>query len=181
MELAGHKPFRWSLEPISGGVRIVIPREWSWPKFLFIPVWIGFWGFGLGEVARSFWLKPVSQWDVVGFIFMSIWTAGWICGGIAVFFVWLWNFGGCETIEIDSTLLNRSRKIFGVGISKSYELSRITNVRFLPAERKGKSRIPAGIGFEYSTKTKRVAQGLGEVEIRELIEKIKQQYPQLSH
>jgi hypothetical protein len=139
------------------GVRISFPpkRDWS---ILFLVVWLAFWTFS----GMHSWRTRINHFD--------LFTAVWLFGELWASYVVLDSVGGSEIILVNSETLTRTRKIFGLGLSRTYQVREMGNLRF----QRGLSRQPSRIAFDYGARTISFGAYTGEAEACELINKIRQ-------
>jgi hypothetical protein len=112
-----------------GGFRITIPVTPKWFLRLFLPVWLC--GWLAGEVVVSMALvsgKPQG----FAVIFLLFWLCGWTAGGMLAILSLAWNWAGREVVIIADGWMAIRREITGFGRSKSFEVSRMRNLRFSP-------------------------------------------------
>jgi hypothetical protein len=66
---------------------------------------------------------------------------------IPFMYLWLWNIGGKEVLEFTANTLVWKRVLFGISRTHTFSMTKIRNPRFEGSRRRGKSRVPSGIGF----------------------------------
>ena len=161
---------RSQLEDAPEGLRIIIPARREW-ELLWGTIWLGVlvytgndflfgpqekeWHFSLNF--PSFWFFSISAWIVFSHISN-----------------WLWVLGGKEIIEITSGTLTTRRDYFGIGFTHRFPLKDVHDLQYVPSEKKGRARIPEGIGFNYRGKLRRFGDGLQEAEVSQLLRTLQQ-------
>ena len=132
------------------GVFVVITP----PRFsIYLRVFIVFWTAGW---IRGVWLQSPRDWNswlaVIGFAVVTILFA----------YSWIWNARGREELDFSATALTYRRLLFGFSRVRHFQMSKITNSRFVPSRRRGiGSATPSGLGFSYENKIFRIGDHLG--------------------
>jgi hypothetical protein len=109
-----------------------------------------------------------------------VWLLFWTFGGAAAFLTLLWNLAGREIITLSSITLTERTEIFGLGRSRSYQISEIKSLRAssdasFGFHRAGRGALPFGAGtigslaFDYGARTIRMAPSLDEAEAKMLV------------
>ncbi|MBB2486188.1 hypothetical protein H5407_13275 [Mitsuaria sp. WAJ17] len=89
----------------------------------------------------------------------------------------LWQFAGRETLAVNATPLTHRIEIFGLGLTRHYAAAEVKALR--PSPEGGATQYQAwlppfmgpargALAFDFGSRTIRLAQGLDEVEAREL-------------
>jgi hypothetical protein len=128
----------------SGGVRVVItPPRWS----IYLRAFLVFWTAGWMTLA---WLHPPRDWNarfaVAGFAIVTILFA----------YQWVWNLRGREVLEFASDSLTHRRLLFGFSRVENFQMSKITDPRFVGSRRRAMGGTPSGLGFSYENKSIRI-------------------------
>lgn len=153
------------------GPRIVIPPVRPWPLVLFLLVWLSGWGFGEYAAGRT-----LLHWG--GFLplqlFILVWLAGWtVAGGLSLLLL-LFLVGGRQVVSVAQGNLIVRGDIFGLGITREYDLREVENLRVqgttpdAPGTSPGRAvtiRI-ACVAFDYRGKTRRIGGGLPAEELQ---------------
>jgi hypothetical protein len=113
-----------------GGFRIVIPVTPKWWFRLFLPAWLCFW-----LVIPLMTLKSIvarepklaSPWFYT--LFLALWTHGGLLAALSI----AWNWFGREVVVIDEGWMETRHHLFGFSRSRSFELSRIRGLRYVPS------------------------------------------------
>jgi hypothetical protein len=152
---------RATISDEADGLHISFPprREWA---VLFLVVWLAFWTYAGMKAARVL----IYRLDSTSILWMIAWAFGELWASFSI----LDNFGGTEDILLNSEALKRSRKIFGLGWTRTYLIRKIGNLRF----QRGLSRQPSRISFDYGARTISFGAYIEEAEACELINKIRQ-------
>jgi hypothetical protein len=150
------------------GLRISIPGKWTW-ALVFPAFWLC--GWTVGGLAAAFSLFRHFS------VFVSFWLVGWAVGEIVVGYIVLYAIAGREIILVRADTLACRRQIFGIGVTRSYRVAEMRNLRFQPDASSGKTRIPSRIAFDYQGKVGAFAAGLDEPEATDVINRIQQRCP----
>jgi hypothetical protein len=136
---------------------ISIPAQREW-VVLFLVFWLVFWTFaGLHS-----WRTRINH--------LSLFMAVWLIAELSASYLILYTLGGSETILANSETLRRTKKIFGLGWSKTYPVRELRNLRF----QRGSGRRPSRIAFDHGAWTIWFATGIDEAEACELMNRIRQ-------
>jgi len=147
------------------GLRISIPGKWSW-ALLFPAAWLCAWT--LGGIAAG-----ASLFHHFSF-FILFWMFGWALGETVVGYNVLYAIAGREIILVSADTLTCRKQIFGLGVTKSYPVAGMRNLRFQADASSGKTRIPSRIAFDYGDKVYGFGAGLAESDAFEVISRIQQ-------
>jgi hypothetical protein len=175
---------RFHVEPISDGLRAVIPARRNWFVMLFLMAWLGGWFFGEVSVAGQL-LKPG---DKTPSAFLAFWLAGWTLGGAFAASAVIWQLAGREVITINSATFVHRAEAFGLGWSRSYRTSDVKNFRSteyaLSPFTNQRAWFPpvtgSGFGpvaFDYGARTIRMAPSLEEAEAKMLVRELSSKLP----
>ena len=109
------------IEQNGTGLRITIPAK---PQ-VFVTLFLAFWliGWAVGEVIVSYQLLSDRPLGGGGSIFMMAWLGAWTVGGAWAASTFLWNIGGNEVIELNSTTLKRRKQIPVFSRSKEFAVA----------------------------------------------------------
>ena len=169
---------RYALEATADGVRVVIPAPRNWLMITFFSAWLLGWFFGergaliqlFGQPSGGMTLKHVQPG------FLLLWLVMWTAGGTAVVTTLLWQLAGREVITANSLSLTRRIEAFGFGITRSYTLSDIRDLRVYPRYTRQRAILPwaggdgsGSIAFDYGARTIRFAPGIDEAEAKMLV------------
>ena len=172
---------RARLRQTAAGLRIVIPAQWGWFRFLETPLLAVFVAWMLHESRQ-----PIALW-IIGFVLFVLGTGG----------RWLWSLLGREIVTINKVAL-KVRHDFGFfGWQRNYFLNRVWGMSFLRlatvsevkngtdkphvgfvrfdcADRASRFQrwlsVAAGLmRIFYDPESPRFGRGLGEAEVQELI------------
>jgi len=144
------------------GMRICIPARWEW-AFLFLVLWLCFWTV----------LAFESKHDARRHFTSGMWLF-WAFGELWAIFALLRAMGGREIITINTERLTRRLEVFRFGVTKTYLVSEIRNLRFQPGTGGGRSRLRSRIAFDYGAKTVRFAWDIDGLEAAELLPRMRQ-------
>src|ERR1700723_2114688 len=86
-------------------------------------------------------------------------------GGFAVITIifgcqWVWNTRGREVLDFASDSLTRRRFLFRFSRVEHFQMSKITNPRFVGSRRRAKGSTPCGLGFSYENRSFRIGDHL---------------------
>lgn len=146
---------------------VIVPRRFNALVFAFFPLWTALWvSFAVKDYRRG----PSSLLAVLLF------------GLVTMFFLlaWLWNLAGREELNFTIAGLQHRRVLFGIAGTKVFRMSQIAAPHFVASVRRGKSRIPSGLGFRYRGTQVRIGDNLTQQEAREIVDLITQQFPTLT-
>lgn len=183
------QPFsaRHQTDFVGDRLRIRIPSRKHWFQTPFLMVWLVFWFFGWVAAASSLFMNPFGA-D----LFLMIWLTGWSIGGGFAMTTLLWLLLGEERLDISYDLFCVKRQILGIGLTKSYELLHIKDLRVTshPASSFWNSRrnnnlttvwkMDGPITFDYGAKTIRFGDGVDEAEAKQIVKLIQQYFPKLA-
>jgi hypothetical protein len=156
----------YSSTQTSSGVRFLItpPR---WPMYLRagLIVWTGIWI----SFAR---LHPPQDWN-----------SRLALGGFAVITIsfgcqWVWNMRGREVLDFASDSLIRRRFLFRFSRVEHFQMSKITNPRFVGSRRRAKGSTPSGLGFLYENRSFRIGDHLSGSESKSIAFAVAQAFPE---
>ena len=163
------------------GLEITIPA----PRNVFALVFLGVWlvGWVLGELSAI--ARIASRQDFASEMSLLVWVVFWTIGGAFVACLWLWMLAGKERIILGSSTLCIKREVFGFGVTRTYELSRVRNLR-VSAERGAPQGLEAGlrswgltgglVAFDYGQKVVRFGASVDDAEAWAIVERMKQRY-----
>jgi len=168
---------RYTLESTTGRLQASIPARRNWLIILFLTDWLG--GWVMGEMSAAHEL--LSAGDKTPSAFLMLWLAGWTLGGGYCLMTILWQIAGREILRVDSSALEYRVEIFGIGLSRTYRLTEIKNLRTAYNSRPMTWRAwypPFGgnaygpIAFDYGARTIRLAPSLEEAEAAMLVREL---------
>jgi hypothetical protein len=141
----------------ANGLRISIrpSRDWA---ILFLVFWLAFWTYS----GMHSWRTRIDHF--------SLFLLVWLFGELWVSYVILSTLGGRDIILAGSENLTRTKKIFGLGWSKTYPVGEIRNLRF----QRGWNRRASRIAFEHRARTITFGKYIEEAEACELMRRIRQ-------
>jgi hypothetical protein len=174
----------------SDGVAIRIPAK----RNVFIMIFIGFWlcGWCAGavgaftQILRGTGAGAGPHTPPPGVAILVVWLCFWMLGGVVILFAWLWQFKGCELVTVSPTTLGIRRQIFSFGLTRTYDVSEIRELRVAPLAyspfdfRTGMAFWGFGGGllaFDYGFRTFRFAAGIDEAEARAILKAIVNRLP----
>ncbi len=174
---------RYILEPSADGVRVVIPTRRNWVAIVFLCAWLVGWYLGersalLALLGPSWSGMPAKH---AAPAFLSVWLLLWTCAGVAVVTSILAQLTGREIITANPLSLSRRFEVLGFGITRSYTLSEIRDLRATTDINPHYSRQRAlfswsgagAIAFDYGARTVRFAPGIDEAEAKMLVADLK--------
>jgi hypothetical protein len=169
---------------IGEGVVIEIPERRNWFVFGFLTFWLC--GWAIGEVAVPITIFVSAKKDPTGMAFLAFWWSFWTIGGGAAFYSWLWMWRGREILTVTDSALSIKRDLMGRGRTKVYDVSQARRFRYSPpAYRLDRGAWTpwafgqGGIAFDYGFQTMRFGTGLEEPEVADILERIKQRFPEV--
>lgn len=169
--------------------RVEIPPRRRWALWAWLTVLLGVWAVGEIVPLMSF-LRGAMPSPLV---FLTTWLITWTAAGAIMLYAWAWHLGGREVIEFDDRTLTKKRELFGVGISKRFNVVEIANLRILPQSlpmRDTEERLTAMmaefwglrgaiIAFDHRAKTYRFGFGVDEREAQKIMEALLRAAPTL--
>jgi hypothetical protein len=165
------------------GLELIVPAKRNFFMMVFLLAWLTGWAFGevttIGELLSGNILSGNTKGALT---FLLFWLVGWTLGGGCAVLVFLWMLAGRERIALQPCLLAIRREIFGLGLTRDYDLAHVRNVRvsagaFDPFSWTTGARF-WGIGgglvaFDYGAKTVRVAASIDEPEAAQIVRELK--------
>jgi hypothetical protein len=169
-----------------GGVTVVIPTAKQWGVIIFLCFWLVMWLIGLTFSTGFLGFGGFDGMFPVG-LFMVVWLAGWIFGGVFALRMLYWMLAGQEIITAENGLLTIRYKGLLFAGPKSYELGSVKGLRvfddgissafgflnnraFSDMMAVGKRGV---IRFDYGRKTVKFADGIDEAEGKYIIDELK--------
>jgi hypothetical protein len=131
--------------------------------------------------------------------FLVFWTAGWITlaclqppqdwnsrfalAGFAIVTImfgydWVWNTRGREVLDFASDSLTRRRLLFRFSRVEHFQMSKISNPRFVGSRRRAKGGTPSGLGFSYENKSFRIGDHLSWSESKSIAFAVAEAFPE---
>ncbi len=164
-----------------GRLRITAKVRRNWFIVIFLSGWLGGWAMG-----ETFAIKALASGGTPGgaSAFLVFWLIAWTAGGGAAIYSLLWNLVGREEITLDGRTLTVRLGAAGLGRSREYDLSAITNLRAEPASndllrytRTTPWASSGAIAFDYGAKTHRLGISLDGQDVQTAVEAIKERLP----
>src|ERR1700761_4798606 len=125
---------RYSLEPTSDGVRVVIPAQRRWVAIIFLSAWLVGWFFGersaLLQLLGPAWSSVPAKHVAPGFL--TLWLIMWTIGGVVVATTILRQLAGREILTASPISLSWRFELLGLGFTRNYALSEIRDLRAVP-------------------------------------------------
>jgi len=106
--------------------------------------------------------------------FIFVWLIGWAVGEASAGYMILYALGGRQIVLTNSETLTCRTQIFGMGLTRSYLVRDMRDLRFQPEQGAGKGRRASRIAFDYGAKTVIFGADIGQAEAAELIDRIRQ-------
>lgn len=162
------------------GLEISIPAKKRFFISLFLIFWLG--GWAVGEMSA---INQIMGSESPG-PFIIFWLGGWTLGGLFAFAVLAWSMAGQEVITITPSSLTISRRVFGLGRTKSYDATQIRKMRVSPTNMSMSDPRAAfqhwGIGggpvaFDYGASTVNFGAGIDESEAQTIVDRIRPRVP----
>ena len=153
-----------SSEP--GKVVVVVHRRFSFLLFALVPLWIAGW---LTAVVKTSSGGPELSLMTIFFGLLTL----------PLVYAWLWNLGGKERLEFTSSAFTHTSILFGISRRRVFGMRRINRPHFENSRRRGRSRIPSGIGFSYEGRQFRFGDNLSQRDAKEIVAAVLQQLPEL--
>ena len=156
-------------------LQITIPAKRYWFLVFSLGLWLGGHTVGYINGFRRVGLGYITDLDIQGLLVVL---------GLDLFvlyglYLWFWNMGGKELIIITSEAFFVRREIYGIGITKKFDLNKISDLR--PATRdftliSWKWGMGECIHFSHGSKTYGFGKGLEQAEVHYLIQTITKRY-----
>jgi hypothetical protein len=150
-------PSRSTVSDEVEGLLISIPAKRDW-AILFLVFWLTFWT----VAGTQSWRARINHFS----LFMVVWVFGELWASYSI----LYTLGGKEAILANSETLRITKRIFGLGRSRTYLVREMQNLRF----QRGLNRQPCRIVFDYGARTISFGAYIGEAEACELMSRIRQ-------
>ena len=159
------------------GVELVIPAKRNLFVMLFLLAWLGGWAFG--EFSA---LGQLSSERGAPALFILFWLLAWTVGGAFAVSVFSWMLAGRERITLGPRILGIRREIFGVGLTREYDLAHVRNLRVSAAIHDPFGWTAGarfwGVGgglvtFDYGAKAVRIAAGIDEPEAAQIVQELR--------
>jgi hypothetical protein len=147
----------------AGVLRISIPMKRTWVA-LFVAVWLILWTYGGTDVGR----KLLHRFDPGAFLWMCFWV---VAECFAVYFL-LRTLAGSDTINANAGEFRLRKQVFGIGVTRTYLVSEMRDLRFQPEMGGGRSRRASRIAFNYGAKTISFGEEIEEAEAAQLVSMI---------
>jgi len=156
-------------------IRISSPKNIF--MLLFMPIWLIGWTIG----------GSVVMWQVISgqnkeAWFLIIWLCGWLVGELFVLYAFLWGAFGNEIITAEHYIIKIKRSIFGYGLSKQFDRTKMSNLRasgfFVTMMSWNYSMAYWGltggtVSFDYGNKPERFGINLNEDDANQLVKMMK--------
>ena len=183
MALVAPAPSRVQLQREPGRLRAVVPVRRNWPAILFLGAWLGGWAFGETFAIRQvfFTSTPLTAQG-----FLLFWLAGWTVGGAFAFYTLAWSTVGREEIVVDGRVLAIRQAAGPIGRTRRYDLAQVQELRAASTEqalanRFGRFSYPGmnrgELAFSYGAKTYRLGIGLEGLDVKLLLEALRERIP----
>jgi hypothetical protein len=156
-------------------IRISSPKNIF--MLIFLPIWLTGWTIG-----GAFAIKQVISGESEEVWFLLIWLCGWIVGETFALYAFLWGVFGFEVITVELGSLRIKRSILGYGLSRNYEISKLSNLRasgFFGSMMSWSAGMAywglsgGTIAFDYEGKTRRFGISLNENDSNQLVDALK--------
>ena len=160
-------------------MEIAIPVQKDWFKIFFLTVWMCGWCFGGAYAIRKLWNDDVPHADRA---FLAAWVAFWVVGVGYGAANWLWNVAGIERARFRNDGVVIRREVFGIGLSREYDASRVGKLRLADDFQKGAASLRSGrsygarIAFDYVETTVKFGLRLDRGEAARIILKIQKRF-----
>lgn len=157
-------------------IRISSPKNFF--ILVFVPMWIIMWTIGGVSAVMQF----MASGNKEEALFLLVWLGFWVAAELFALYVFLWAAFGYEMIAVEFGNLKIKRSIFGFGSEKSYQISKIANLRAAGFYMEPMSLefsmaywgLTGGtIAFDYEGKTVRLGIGLEEGDANQLVGELK--------
>jgi hypothetical protein len=157
----------YSLSSEPGKIVVTVHPKFSFSLFAMTPLWVAAW---LAAVLK----KPgfAQPESILAAVFFGVLT-------LTLVYAWLWNLGGKEQLEFTPSVFTSRKNLFGISSDRVFSMRRIDRPHFENSHRRGKSRVPSGIGFSYQGRHFRFGDHLTQREAKEIIAFILAQLPEL--
>lgn len=156
------------------GLEIIIPSKRNIWILMFFSAWLVIWGIGEFDATQQL-LNGQARRNQ---LFLTAWLTIWTGGGCFVLFVCAWMIAGREILSLSPGQLSLRRAVFGLGLTKEYDLLHVRNLRVSPQpidlrSFNGKLQmcgVSGGlIAFDYGSQTVRFALGVDEAEASQIV------------
>lgn len=160
-------------------LEVHIRMKSHWWLLSFLPLWLAGWVVGLFVVLISLLIEQTKETDTP---FLLVWLVFWFFAGALCAYVWVWHAFGKEIVKTEGELLTIKYDIFGWGLTRSFQINGISNLRaigffgnmFSWSYSNAMWGISGGtVAFDYRGKTHRFGIWLEEKESSEIVERLK--------
>lgn len=171
---------RSTITDTAEGMEISIPARKRFFTALFLVFWLGMWAIGemsaINQIAGSDSPEP----------FLIFWLGAWTLGGVFAGAVLAWSLGGREVVTITASSLSIAQRVFGIGRTKSYDVSQVHRLRVSPTTFSMSDPRAAmqfwGIGggliaFDYGASTVNFGVGIDEAEAQTIVDRVRPRIP----
>lgn len=165
------KVMAYSVSRSEGVLSIIVPRRFNALLFAFFPLWTALWiSFAVKDYGRGI---NESASSLLGMVLFGL---------VSMFFLiaWLWNLAGREELNFTIAGLQHRRVLFGIAGTRTFRMSQIAEPHFVGSVRRGRSRIPSGLGFRYRGQRVRIGDNLTQQEAREIVALVTHQFPEVA-
>lgn len=154
------------------GVEVVIPTKRPWPFVIGLTAFVGLLVSGIVNV----FLEIPEDADGEARLFYILFMV--VAIGCCVLFIiaplLLGQLAGVLRVRVSPSHLVVRQEVFGLGHTKAYELTQVKDFRVLPqSSDKWWKRLESKlIAFDYGASTVRFAEGLNDVEVKHIVERL---------
>jgi hypothetical protein len=172
------QPVRFRIEEASEGVRISIPRKWSWGILVVLPLELSFFAF-FAYFLFCAWISSLfGPGPVAPKLFLTLFSAVWLYLFSRTVFPWFWNLGGRHVLVFDDSMVTLRREIFGLGRIQTFDTRNVSRWRYVFEQVRGKQpTLPSGFAFDFGGKEIRVGTSMDEAEVKQLFAQIRACFP----
>jgi hypothetical protein len=172
------QPARFCIEEASEGIRIIIPRKWSWVVFVVLPLELSLFAFFAYILFRSWISVLAAPGPLLPKLFLTAFSLVWLYLFGRVVFPWFWNLGGRHILVLDDSVLSLRRELFGLGRTQTFDTRSVSRWRYVSEQVRGKQpSFPSGFAFDFAGKEIRVGTSMEEAEVKQLFAQLSRRFP----
>jgi hypothetical protein len=150
----GVSPSPVTIERTPDALVVTMPVPRVGCTMAFLGVWLTGWAFG--EVAAIGALVQLLETPSAGLAFIIVWLLAWTVAGASAAASLAVMLNGLEIVTLAPDGLRRRIEAFGVGRTRTYEPTRVEDLRAVSASRGGGGFV----AFDYGSRTVRFGSGL---------------------
>jgi hypothetical protein len=158
----------YSVHAERGELLVIYRPNFSLFRLLFFPAWTAIWV----TIAIHIGVSQPKWVPILLFLFFGAGTL-WIA------YLWLLDLAGREELEFASDALTVRRVLFGISRTRTFQIGKIADPRFVEPRRRGMSgSMPSFIQFSHAGQKTRICEHVSQAEAKEIATVIVQGAPE---